>query len=128
VLAGGHALVVTARDRNAAWPSGTRTLALPDAEGRVDLGAMMHELALNGINELHVEAGARLNGALLDLGLIDEVVCYLAPSLIGDPARGMAQRRTPLASLAARTPLAFRSVERVGHDLRIVARVVREAR
>jgi diaminohydroxyphosphoribosylaminopyrimidine deaminase/5-amino-6-(5-phosphoribosylamino)uracil reductase len=127
VLSGGNALVVTARDSNAAWPAGTRTIALPDADGRVDLAALMHELALDGINELHVEAGARLNGALLDAGLIDEVVCYLAPSLFGDPARGMFERRSPLDDLAARTPLAFTSVERIGADLRIVARVVREA-
>ena len=126
VLAGGNALVVTSRDSNAAWPAGTRTLALPDADGRVDLAALMHELALNGVNELHVETGARLNGALFDAGLVDEIVAYLAPSLIGDPARGMALRRSPLASLAERTPLAFRSVDRIGADLRIVARVVRE--
>jgi diaminohydroxyphosphoribosylaminopyrimidine deaminase/5-amino-6-(5-phosphoribosylamino)uracil reductase len=84
----------------------------------------MHELALNGVNELHVEAGARLNGALLDAGLVDEIVCYLAPALIGDPARGLYQRRAPLADLAARTPLSFTSVERIGADLRVVARVL----
>ena len=115
---------MTARDRNAAWPAGTRTIALPDQDGRVDLPALMQELALNGVNELHVEAGARLNGALLDAGLIDEVVCYLAPALIGDPARGMFDRRAPIASLASRAKLAFTSVERFGDDLRIVARIV----
>src|SRR6185436_3847227 len=62
----GNVRIVTARDVNAEWPAGTRTLALPDAHGRVDLRALMHELALDGVNELHVEAGARLNGALLD--------------------------------------------------------------
>ena len=128
VLAGGNALVVTARDVNAEWPAGTRTLALPDPDGRVDLHALMHELALNGVNELHVEAGARLNGALLDAGLVDEIVCYLAPSLLGDPARGLFQRAAPLEDLAARTPLSIASVDRVGADLRIVARVTREPR
>jgi diaminohydroxyphosphoribosylaminopyrimidine deaminase/5-amino-6-(5-phosphoribosylamino)uracil reductase len=92
------------------------------------LRALMHELALDGVNELHVEAGARLNGALLDAGLVDEVVCYLAPSLIGDPARGMFQRAAPLDDLAAHTPLAIVDVARLGADLRIVARVTREAR
>ena len=124
VLAGGNAIVVTARDTNAAWPAGTRTIVLPDADGRVDLPALMQELALNGVNELHVEAGARLNGALFDAGLVDEIVCYLAPALIGDPARGLFQRRAPLADLADRTPLAFTGVERLGADLRIVARVL----
>ncbi|MEO8487693.1 MAG: bifunctional diaminohydroxyphosphoribosylaminopyrimidine deaminase/5-amino-6-(5-phosphoribosylamino)uracil reductase RibD [Betaproteobacteria bacterium] len=124
VLAGGNAIVVTARDSNAEWPAGTRTIALPGADGRVDLVALMQELALDGVNELHVEAGARLNGALLDAGLVDEIVCYVAPALIGDPARGMFARRTPLDDLAAMTRLAFTSVERLGADLRIVARVL----
>ncbi|CAG1008333.1 diaminohydroxyphosphoribosylaminopyrimidine deaminase / 5-amino-6-(5-phosphoribosylamino)uracil reductase [Burkholderiales bacterium] len=125
VLAGGNALVVTARDANPAWPKGVRSLALPDREGRVDLEAMMHELGLLGVNELHVESGARLNGALLDAGLIDEIVLYLAPGLIGDPARGLFQRRAPLGLLDGRTPLAFTSVERLGADLRVVALVLR---
>ena len=103
-----------------------RTLSLPDGNGRVDLGAMMRELAVAGVNELHVEAGARLNGALLDAGLVDEILLYVAPGVIGDPARGMFARRDPLARLADRTRLVFTSVERVGADLRIVARVVRE--
>ena len=64
-LAGGNALVVTAGSTNAAWPQGVATIALPDADGRVDLAAMMRELGSLGINELHVEAGAGLNGALL---------------------------------------------------------------
>jgi len=124
VLSGGNALVVTARDTNPAWPAGVRTLALPDGAGRVDLGALMQELALTGINELHVEAGARLNGALLDAGLLDEVVLYVAPGLIGDPARGLFQRRDALERLDGRTRLEYTSVERIGADLRIVARVL----
>ncbi len=126
VLADGNALVVTAGGANPAWPAGVRTLSLPDGNGRVDLGAMMRELAVAGVNELHVEAGARLNGALLDAGLVDEILLYVAPGVIGDPARGMFARRDPLARLADRTRLVFTSVERVGADLRIVARVVRE--
>ena len=73
-----------------------------------------------------VEAGARLNGALLDAGLVDEVVLYIAPGLIGDPARGLFQRRDALGRLDERTPLEFTSVERIGADLRIVARVLRK--
>ena len=64
--------------------------------GRVDLAALMRELAARGINELHVEAGAKLTGALLDAGLVDELLLYLAPTLIGDPARGMFERAAPL--------------------------------
>ena len=122
VLSGGNALVVTARDTNPAWPAGVRTLALPDGAGRVDLGALMQELALTGINELHVEAGAKLNGALLDAGLVDEVLLYLAPAALGDPARGMFERAVPLASLAQRAQFAWHDVARVGGDLRLVAR------
>ena len=123
VLQDGNALVVTTGPRNAAWPSTVEAIALADADGRVDLVAMLRALAARGVNELHVEAGARLNGALLQAGLIDEVLIYLAPALIGDPARGMFQRAAPLAALAERVHLAWTSVDRVGEDLRIVARV-----
>jgi diaminohydroxyphosphoribosylaminopyrimidine deaminase / 5-amino-6-(5-phosphoribosylamino)uracil reductase len=124
VLADGNALVVTAGERNAAWPSTLEVLALPDANGRVDLAAMMRALAGRGVNELHVEAGAKLTGALVEAGLVDELLLYVAPALIGDPARGMAERRAPLPSLAARTSLAWHSVERIGGDLRVIARVL----
>ena len=125
VLAGGHALIVTAGGRNAAWPATLDVLALPDADGRVDLAALMRALATRGINELHVEAGAKLTGALLEAGLVDEMLLYLAPALLGDPARGMVERRAPLQTLAARTPLAWHSIERIGGDLRVIARVTR---
>jgi diaminohydroxyphosphoribosylaminopyrimidine deaminase/5-amino-6-(5-phosphoribosylamino)uracil reductase len=126
VLAGGTALMVTAsggRDRASA---GVDVLELPDGNGKVDLPGMLRTLAARGINEIHVEAGAKLVGALVDAGLVDEFLVYLAPSLIGDPARGMAERALPLAALDARVRLAFRSVEPIGDALRIVARVVRE--
>src|SRR5688572_19377905 len=122
VLQGG-ALVVTADARNDDWPEDVEHVALPDAQRRVDLHAMMHMLGRRGINELHVEAGARLNGALLDAGLVDEVLAYVAPSLIGDPAYGIAQLAGP-RSLEQRTLLAFESIDRIGSDLRIRARVV----
>jgi len=124
VLAGGHALVVTTGARNARWPSSVESLALPDGEGRIDLRALMRELAKRGCNEVHVEAGARLNAALLDAGLIDELLLYLAPSLIGDPARGLFERATPLATLGERVSLEWTSTASIGCDLRIVARVV----
>jgi diaminohydroxyphosphoribosylaminopyrimidine deaminase/5-amino-6-(5-phosphoribosylamino)uracil reductase len=124
VLAGGHTLVVTAGARNERWPASTESVALPDADGRVDLHALMHMLAQRGCNEVHVEAGARLNGALLEAGLLDEVLLYLAPALVGDPARGMFERAAPLAALSDRVALHWSSIERVGDDLRIVARVV----
>jgi riboflavin biosynthesis pyrimidine reductase len=100
VLEGG-ALIVTADGRNADWPDEVEHVALPDAQRRVALHAMMHMLGRRGINELHVEAGARLNAALLEAGLVDEVLAYIAPSLIGDPAYGIAQMNAPRAPAAA---------------------------
>ena len=98
-------------------------LTLADADARVDLGAMMREFGARGINELHVEAGGRLNAALLAAGLVDELLLYLAPCVIGDPARGVADFRDGLARLADRVPLTIHAVDRVGTDLRIIARV-----
>lgn len=123
VLAGGNALVVTAGPRNAGWPATTEWLALPDPDGRVDLHALLRRLAERGMNEVHVEAGAKLNGALLRAGLIDELLIYFAGAVIGDPARGMFEATVPLASLDDRVNLEWTSFERIGDDLRIVARV-----
>jgi len=122
VLEGGNALIVTAGERNPAWPKEVEMLALPDAQGRVDLPALMRELAERGINELHVEAGGKLNGALLAAGLVDEVLLYLAPAFLGDPARGVAEWPAPLARLSERIDLSLHAVDRVGEDLRIIAR------
>ena len=128
VLAGGNALVVTAGARNGAWPPTVESIDLHDHDGRVDLDALMRELARRGVNEVHVEAGAKLNGALLRAGLVDELVVYVGNSLIGDPARGMFELNPPLASLEDRVGLDWTSVERIGDDLRIVARVSRQSR
>jgi diaminohydroxyphosphoribosylaminopyrimidine deaminase/5-amino-6-(5-phosphoribosylamino)uracil reductase len=123
VLAGDPTLVVTAGARNPQWPVSVETIALPDGDGRVDLAGLMRVLAERGCNEVHVEAGARLSGALLRAGLVDELLLYVAPSLIGDPARGMFEFATPLASLDQRVVLSWTSIERVGGDLRVIARV-----
>jgi diaminohydroxyphosphoribosylaminopyrimidine deaminase/5-amino-6-(5-phosphoribosylamino)uracil reductase len=121
----GGALVITAGERNAAWGPQVEAIALPDGNGRVDLHAMLRELARRDVLELHVEAGAKLNGALLDAGLIDEVLLYIAPAALGDPARGMFERPAALARLDARAEFAWRDVQRIGNDLRVVARLAR---
>jgi len=126
VLAGEGALVVTAGARNAAWPSTVEALALPDADGRVDLAKMLGVLADRGLNEIHVEAGARLVGALAAAGLVDEWLLYLAPSLIGDPAPGIVAHREPIADLASRMALEIASIDRIGDDIRIIARTRRD--
>ncbi|HKP65591.1 MAG TPA: bifunctional diaminohydroxyphosphoribosylaminopyrimidine deaminase/5-amino-6-(5-phosphoribosylamino)uracil reductase RibD, partial [Casimicrobiaceae bacterium] len=111
VLQGGDVVIVTAGARNERW-RGVETLPLPDADGRVDLTALMRELARRGINEVHVEAGAKLNGALLRAGLVDELVVYVAPSVFGDPARGMFELAEPIESLAGRVDAYTRALPR----------------
>jgi diaminohydroxyphosphoribosylaminopyrimidine deaminase / 5-amino-6-(5-phosphoribosylamino)uracil reductase len=100
---------------------GAQVIYLPDAHGKVDLAAMMLDLGKREINELHVEAGFKLNGSLIRAGVVDELLVYTAPKLLG-PGMGMAN--TPaLAALADAVQLDFKSAELVGEDLRIVARV-----
>ena len=93
----------------------------PDTQHKVDLRAMMLDLADREINELHVEAGQKLNGSLIKAGLVDEFLVYLAPKLIGQGA-DIAQFG-PLEDLAQAVPLTFVSTEKLGPDLRIVARL-----
>ncbi len=87
---------------------------------RVDLGAVLTLLAQRGVNTVWVEAGATLGGALLAAGLVDELILYLAPDLLGADARGMADIGR-LTDLDDRIALQWRDVRRVGRDLRIVA-------
>ncbi len=102
--------------------TGALVAVLPDANGRVDLNAALRDLAARGCNEVLVEAGSALNGALLQAGLVDELVLYLAPQLLGDMARGMACLGE-LTSLEQRIELEWQDVRHVGCDLRIAARV-----
>ncbi|MCT8177991.1 bifunctional diaminohydroxyphosphoribosylaminopyrimidine deaminase/5-amino-6-(5-phosphoribosylamino)uracil reductase RibD [Variovorax sp. CY25R-8] len=104
---------------------GATVSCLPNAHGKVDLEAMLRDLAARGVNELHVESGHKLNGSLLREGCVDELLVYLAPKLIGSGLDIASQIHAggPLVSLAGALPLAFRSVDMIGPDLRIVARV-----
>jgi len=104
---------------------GAEIVAIGNARGKVDLPAMLGELAARGVNELHVEAGYKLNGSLLREGCVDELLVYLAPSLLGTNALGMFDLVAP-AKLDARTRLAFHTVDRIGEDLRILARLVHD--
>jgi diaminohydroxyphosphoribosylaminopyrimidine deaminase/5-amino-6-(5-phosphoribosylamino)uracil reductase len=87
----------------------------------VDLAAMLRDLAQREVNELHVEAGHKLNGSLIREGLVDEFLVYLAPKLIGLGC-DMAYFG-PLTDLAKAVPLTFKSTDMLGPDLRIVARI-----
>ena len=104
---------------------GVQITALPGAGGKVDLAAMLRDLAAREINELHVEAGHKLNGSFVREGLVDELLVYLAPKLIG-AGRGMAAVG-PLANLADAPALAYTGIEHIGDDLRIMARPRRAA-
>src|SRR5690606_27860600 len=104
------------RERNA------RIIPMPLADGRVDLAAVMQWLGQHEINEVHVEAGATLNGALLQACCVDELIAYVAPMLLGDA--------TPLARLPALTELpagrdfGFTEMRPVGNDAFLRARRV----
>ena len=99
---------------------GVSVVHSPGDGGKVDLAAMLDDLAKREVNELHVEAGHKLNGSLVRGGLVDEFLVYLAPTLLGS-GREMA-RFGPLAALTEGVALEFQSVERVGADLRVLAR------
>ncbi|HUY04149.1 MAG TPA: bifunctional diaminohydroxyphosphoribosylaminopyrimidine deaminase/5-amino-6-(5-phosphoribosylamino)uracil reductase RibD [Rhodocyclaceae bacterium] len=126
ILNGGGTLVAAAQDDAAKIAAlgraGAEVVLLPNAQGKVDLNALMQELARRGINELHAEAGARLNGSLLREGLVDELLLYLAPMLLGDAARGMFHL-PELTDLAGRQSLKITELARVGDDIRILARL-----
>jgi diaminohydroxyphosphoribosylaminopyrimidine deaminase/5-amino-6-(5-phosphoribosylamino)uracil reductase len=106
---------------------GATVVYLPEASApgaaspKVDLAAMLRDLALREMNEIHVEAGHKLNGSLLRAGLVDDVLVYLAPLWLGTGA-GMSNLG-PLTQLADGLALEFHSTEMVGADLRVLARV-----
>jgi diaminohydroxyphosphoribosylaminopyrimidine deaminase / 5-amino-6-(5-phosphoribosylamino)uracil reductase len=96
-------------------------VVLPNQDRKVDLPRMLEELARRGVNELHVEAGFRLNGSLAREGCVDEYLVYLNPGFLGDGAQGMLD--LPAAgSLEKKLNLKILSVDRLGEDLRILAR------
>jgi diaminohydroxyphosphoribosylaminopyrimidine deaminase/5-amino-6-(5-phosphoribosylamino)uracil reductase len=96
-------------------------LPLPAGTNGVDLRVLMQELARREANEIHVEAGAKLCGALLEAQLVDEMVIYLAPHLMGDSARGLFSL-PGLKEMKDRIELEFSDLRSIGKDLRITAR------
>lgn len=111
---------IEAADRRAALEAkGARVVCLPNALGKVDLHAMQQDLGQRSINELHIEAGFKLNGSLLGDGLVDELLVYLAPMLIGN-GLGIANLG-PFASLSQALKLDIQNVASVGDDIRVIA-------
>ena len=109
--------------RTALEAKGAQVVCLPHASGKVDLAAMLKDLGAKQINEVHVEAGHKLNGSLLREGLVDELLSYLAPKLMGQ-GRGMTNLG-PFTSLDDAKALSFHEVTQIGPDLRILARLSR---
>ena len=101
---------------------GAEIIVLPNAAGKVELPDLMLELGRRGINELHVEAGYKLNGSLLNEGLVDELLIYLAPSVMGDAAHSMFHLQA-LNALSEQRRLSIVDVRQIGADIRILARV-----
>lgn len=126
ILQGDPVWIFTADTPPVPFPPQVEAISLPDAGRRVDLLAMMQELGRRHINELHVEAGAKLTGVLLALGLVDELLLYFAPCLLGDTARGMFGFPS-LANLESRIQLDLGGWTRLGEDWRVLARVVRKS-
>ncbi len=126
ILQGGPVLIAGAVDNpeKAALlrSTGAEVLILPNATGKVELKDLLEELARRGINEVHAEAGFKLNGSLMREGLVDELLLYLAPCLIGHDASGLFNL-PELTSLAGKRALNIRDVRQIGADIRILARL-----
>jgi diaminohydroxyphosphoribosylaminopyrimidine deaminase/5-amino-6-(5-phosphoribosylamino)uracil reductase len=101
------------------WPQHVECLALPGKDGRIDLEALLRELANRQCNEVMVEAGANLCGSFLRRGLLDEIVIYMAPKLLGNKARGLFE--LPLDSISAALSLKITDMRAIGQDWRITA-------
>jgi len=126
ILQGGPVLVAAAVDdekrANSLRAAGAEVVVVPNAHGKVALGELLEELGRRGINEVHAEAGFKLNGSLLREGLVDELLLYLAPCLIGDAANGLFNL-PELTGLEGKRLLQIRDLRQVGADIRLIARL-----
>ena len=126
VLQDGNALVAYAQGDAAKLEMlqvmGVRTLQAPNAQGQVDLAALMQALTALPCNEVLIEAGATLNGAFLQSGYVDELLLYYAPKLMGHTARGMFVL-PELTQMSAVRDLNMLDVRQFGQDLRIQAKL-----
>jgi len=127
ILEGGGTLVFAAREDKAKIAAlkakGADVVVMPNSAGKVELEGLFRELARREINEVHVEAGFRLNGSLVREGQVDELLLYFAPALIGDKALGMFEL-PELSELSGRRALKVHDVRMVGPDIRVLARFV----
>jgi diaminohydroxyphosphoribosylaminopyrimidine deaminase / 5-amino-6-(5-phosphoribosylamino)uracil reductase len=96
-------------------------LSLPDGHGKIDLAKAIAEIGSRQVNELHIEAGARLMGPLIQAGLVDELLVYQSPKLLGRDAREMFSIPEPL-QLGDALRFEFHDVTRIGNDVRMILR------
>lgn len=126
VLQQGHAIIAYAQapeDKIARLQAlGVQTLALPNAAGQVDIAGLLGSLTQQQINEVMVEAGAGLNGALLQTGLVDELLLYYAPKLLGATAPGMFALPV-FTEMTQALDLQLLDVRQFGPDIRLQARL-----
>ena len=126
ILHGGPVLVAAAVDdekkADLLRAAGAEVLLLPNADGKVELNGLLQELGRRGVNEVHAEAGFKLNGSLLREGLVDELLLYLAPCLIGHAASGLFNL-PELTSLDGKRLLQIRDLRQIGEDIRLIARL-----
>ncbi len=117
------ACAIQSAERKAALEArGAEVLCLPDARGKVDLEQLTLELGRRGMSEIHIEAGTRLNGSLLQAGVVDELLVYIGASIIGDSGLGMFSL-PELLSMQDKILIEFTACTRIGPDLRVLARV-----
>lgn len=125
ILQGGPTLIVAAvndeKRANLLRLAGSEVLVLPNAAGKVDLKSLLEALAQRGINEVHAEAGFKLNGSLMREGLVDELLLYLAPCLMGHAASGLFNL-PELTRLDGKRLLQIRDLRQIGEDIRLIAR------
>ena len=129
ILQGGCLVATASSDATkieALRAAGAEVICLPDTNARVDLAALLDHLAKRGVNEVHVEGGSRLSGVFLKSDLVDELLLYMAPTLLGSDARGWFDDLN-FISLNQKVALKFEDVRMVGADLRILARPVSSA-
>jgi diaminohydroxyphosphoribosylaminopyrimidine deaminase/5-amino-6-(5-phosphoribosylamino)uracil reductase len=97
-------------------------VATTDAAGRINIEAALRRLAELECNEVLVEAGPRLAGSFVASGLVDEIVLYVAPTLLGDTAQPAFVLPQPLRALSERARYTYHDVRQVGPDLRLTLR------
>jgi diaminohydroxyphosphoribosylaminopyrimidine deaminase / 5-amino-6-(5-phosphoribosylamino)uracil reductase len=120
VLAQG-ALVYCAEKQPQGLGSDVEIVAMSDGFGKIDLAKAIADIGSRGVNELHVEAGARLLGPMIQAGLVDELLVYVAPKILGRDAREMFSLPAPL-KLADALQFEFHDVMRIGGDVRMILR------